>query len=593
MANSVKEASGVEHQEDVAEATSFDQDDTTGKVFAVDDFELPKGYFRSIRFCGSMCAIGLSLMSGVAGFSFIAPILAEINADIGPSPDLNWVAWTYTLTSAVGMMVVGRVTDIFGRRWFFIVGSAIALLGSIICAIAQNIPTLIAGETLIGLACSSQLSFAFASAELVPQKYRFLALGFCYTWLIPPNGFGAIIATAFVYESTVGWRGVFYVLSALNAAATACWFFFYFPPSFNMKHGLGSRRKYLKEFDYIGTLLATLGLLLFLMGLSWGGTQYPWKSAHVITCIMIGFLLLVGFFTYEVYVPLKEPLLPMGLCKNRTWVLITFIWAVDASVYYAFAIIWPDMVNELYADGQNLWAGWASCVVTGGITIGMVSAGFLTKRVHWVLRCCFFIGSVFLAAMATCTPETPTRAIVLLLIGCIFVGVVECIAATISSLCLDDQREIGTALGLGGSCRSFVSTLGETVYDVILANRLAHTIPEEVPKALAAAGLPPGSTSAFLVAYSEGTQAAFDAVPGLNSTILAVGTAAYKTASADAYRTVFYSTIAFSAVGLLLTLFIPNIDDRLTGKVTITLHERANEQSFVSKLEEETIAGAP
>ncbi|KAH8645790.1 hypothetical protein BX600DRAFT_444346 [Xylariales sp. PMI_506] len=109
--------------------------------------------------------------------------------------------------------------------------------------------------------------------------------------------------------------------------------------------------------------------------------------------------------------------------------------------------------------------------------------------------------------MATCTPDTPTRAEVLLLFGCIFVGFVECIAATVSSLCLDDQREIGTALGLGGSCRSFVASFGETLYDVVLANRLAQTIPDQVPKALIAADLPANSTAAFFTACADGTEA--------------------------------------------------------------------------------------
>jgi MFS family permease len=140
------------------------------------------------------------------------------------------------------------------------------------------------------------------------MKYRFLANGFCYIFLIIPNGFGAIMSTAFVYESKVGWRGVFYLLTGLNAACTACWYFFYYPPTFAMKHGHvpGRRRQYIKDFDYVGASLATLGLLLFLMGLSWGGTTYPWKSAHVITTVVIGFFTLVAFILYEVYVPLKE-----------------------------------------------------------------------------------------------------------------------------------------------------------------------------------------------------------------------------------------------------------------------------------------------
>jgi hypothetical protein len=70
--------------------------DATGRDFTVDDSALPDGYFRSKYFLGSMLAIGLSLSCGVAGFSFIAPLLGFVNEDIGPSPYLTWVALTYT-----------------------------------------------------------------------------------------------------------------------------------------------------------------------------------------------------------------------------------------------------------------------------------------------------------------------------------------------------------------------------------------------------------------------------------------------------------------------------------------------------------------
>lgn len=52
--------------------------------FASDEESLPPGYFKSSFFLGSMTAIGLGLMAGVAGFGYAAPILSIINADIGP-----------------------------------------------------------------------------------------------------------------------------------------------------------------------------------------------------------------------------------------------------------------------------------------------------------------------------------------------------------------------------------------------------------------------------------------------------------------------------------------------------------------------------
>jgi len=71
--------------------TTAELDDATGKVFSVDDVDLPQGYYKSPYFWGSMGAIGLSISCGVAGFSFVAPLLSFVNADIGPSENITWL----------------------------------------------------------------------------------------------------------------------------------------------------------------------------------------------------------------------------------------------------------------------------------------------------------------------------------------------------------------------------------------------------------------------------------------------------------------------------------------------------------------------
>ena len=60
------------------------------------------------------------------------------------------------------------------------------------------------------------------------MKFRLLANGYCYIFLIPLGMFGPITETSFIYQTSVGWRGCFYTLLSLNAAATALWFFFIF-----------------------------------------------------------------------------------------------------------------------------------------------------------------------------------------------------------------------------------------------------------------------------------------------------------------------------------------------------------------------------
>jgi hypothetical protein len=166
-----------------------------------------------------------------------------------------------------------------------------------------------------------------------------------------------------------------------------------------MKHATGRKTKFIKEFDYIGSLLMALGLILFLMGLSWGGNLHPWKSAHVISTIVVGFSLLVAFFLYEAFAPLKEPILPTHLFRNRGWIVSVVLWALGASIYYALAILWPSMVFTLYAGphaANPMWAGWMSCISNCGILFGEMIGAWFKKKTNYQIMVVFTLGAAFL-----------------------------------------------------------------------------------------------------------------------------------------------------------------------------------------------------
>lgn len=95
-------------------------------------------------------------------------------------------------------------------------------------------------------------------------------------------------------------------------------FFFYHPPSFETKHKLDgkSRKEILKGLDYIGLFLFIAGCCLFLVGLSWGGSVHPWKSAPTIVPIVLGFCTLVALGFYEAYATIEYPILPARLFKR-------------------------------------------------------------------------------------------------------------------------------------------------------------------------------------------------------------------------------------------------------------------------------------
>ena len=173
--------------------------------------------------------------------------------------------------------------------------------------------------------------------------------------------------------------------------------------------------------------------------------------------------------------------------------------------------------------------------------------------------------------MAYSTPSTLVGSSCLIALASFFIGWNESLCLTNAGVELEDQQEIGTAVGMAGSIRSAISTVAASVYVVVLTNRLGATIPVEVPAAVTEAGLPASSVVAFLTGFTTGD---FSAVPGLTPSILSVGVAAYKVASAHAYETVFLVSIAFSGIAVIITAWAPNVGDKMTSQVATTLHAK-------------------
>lgn len=65
----------------------------------------------------------------------------------------------------------------------------------------------------------------------------------------------------------------------------------------------------LKAVDFIGIFLALAGTIVLMLGLTWGGGQYPWESAHVIATLVAGFAVCVVFMLWQWKGP-RYPLVP-------------------------------------------------------------------------------------------------------------------------------------------------------------------------------------------------------------------------------------------------------------------------------------------
>lgn len=432
--------------------------------FTAEGDQLPKGYYHSAFFLGTFAALWFGLLGGTGAFAIVAPVLVDINNDIGPDPNYAWLALTYNLTLAIGLLVTGRLSDIFGRRYFFIGGALLAVVGSIVGATANTIPVLIGSETLLGVASATQLSFSFALAELVPMKHRFIAMGLIFGATIPLSAMAPAVMAGFMAHYALSWRCGFYLLLGINGVSLICWTFFYFPPTFQMKHRDESHWSYIKNFDYAGFVLFTGGLLTFLMGLSWGGSVYPWKSSPVIVTLVIGFCTLVALFLWEGLVPHKEPLIPVHLLKNRELLATYLSIGLGAGQYYALAIVWPQMVGALFGNGNPAYAGVLSSLSGLGINLGEITCGFTGRiigRQKLQAVVVMFLGGLFFALIAACGPDDKSKVIAFVFLGSYFIGYNETIMIVTAGMVTDDQQELGSALGLLGSSRAAISNVME------------------------------------------------------------------------------------------------------------------------------------
>lgn len=400
---------------------------------------------------------------------------------------------------------------------------------------------------------------------------RFIANSLLYFITIWSTGLGAKVATTML-NTGPGWRTTLWVMTALNGTGAICWALFYFPPTFEQLHRRANLIHFITKFDHIGFVLFVAGTILFLLGLSWGGSLYAWDSAHVIATLIVGVVLLIALGFWCAYAKLENPFLPTHLLGDVRFMAVVCIETTGAMSYYAFAVIWPAAVAVLYPSLTTDDAGWLSsttslCFLMGQTLGNVLASVFEPKYVLWVA----VPGTLALVAAVAADPSNMSLSVGVLVPGLLCTGISDGLAITMSTMVIKDQDEIGTAGGISGAIRSLGGTVASAVYGAVLTNRLAQTIPQYVPPAAINAGLPSSSIPQLINALTGTNATAISAVPGAHANILAAAGMAYQHANSQAYKTVFLSTIAFSGLSMIMLYWVPKLDPRKKGYVSRTI----------------------
>lgn len=316
---------------------------------------------------GTLIALMLATLLGALDQTIVAVSLPAISAQFGDVGLLAWVVSGYMVAMTIAVPLYGKLGDLYGRRRMILTGTAVFTLASVACALAQDMPQLIAARVLQGLGAGGMISVSQAIVgDLVPPRERGRYQGY----------FSGMYAVASVAGPVLGgglteylsWHWVFWVNLPLGVCA---WW------ALQRALGTSGRTRPDARVDYAGAVLLTLGLGSLLLSITWVGQGHPWTSSAVVGLATAALVGLLAFVAHERRT--AQPLMPLHLFGNPVAVLCwtTLFFASFQSI--SLTMLEPLRIQSVTGAGADS-AALHLLPLAMGLPIGAFSGGRLTSR---------------------------------------------------------------------------------------------------------------------------------------------------------------------------------------------------------------------
>src|SRR5687767_12428733 len=311
-------------------------------------------------------AVLLGLFLVALDQTIVGTALPRIVTDLGGNELYTWVVTIYLLTSTITVPFYGKLSDLYGRRPLLMIGISLFLLGSFLSGLSQEMWQLILFRGIQGLGAGAlfPISLAVIGDLFTPQergKYQGL-FGAVF-------GISALIGPALggFLTDVVSWHWVFFVNLPIGGVALyVIWRLL--PPI--------KRANATRNLDYRGAAVFTVAISLLLVGLTNKQTadwSDPWVGG------LIGFGLLGSALFIWLESRAKEPIVPLDLWRNRTYVA-TMIAAFLASFGFFGAIIflprWLQFVRGIGATES----GYQTLPLLIGLILSSIISGAIVAR---------------------------------------------------------------------------------------------------------------------------------------------------------------------------------------------------------------------
>lgn len=530
--------------------------DTQAGVRDAANQSVARGFVQLPRRQVILTMVGLLMAMFLAALdqTIVSTAMPRIIADLGGFDRYTWVTTAYLVASTVAVPIVGRLTDIYGRKIFFIGGISVFIVGSVLAGMSESMTQLIAFRAIQGLGGGVIMANSFvAIADLFPPEERgkfqgFLGVVFGLSSVIGPT-LGGFITDNFSWS----WIFLINVPVGVPVLLLIAWLFPKITPEVESR-----------KLDYAGMVTLVLAVTPILLALSWGGVQYAWGSPQVVGFLAFGLVMGIAFITIESRT--DSPIMPLEIYRNRM-VAVSLIATFLTGFGMFGAIIFVPLFFQGVLGASATTSGSFLTPMMLGIVFGATVSGQLLSRTggHYRVQAVIGTGLMMVGAILISTMDTGTgfvRAVGYIVVLGLGLG------TTFPTFTLAVQNSVPFRLmGISTSAlqfyRSIGGMLGLAVLGSVMAGRFASKLEDMLPENITAA-LPPGQ----LDAIKDNPQALIDpsAVDRLKAGFAQSGPdgarmvetllGSLKSALAGAISDVFILAAVVLALSLVVSLFL-------------------------------------
>ncbi|MFR9753366.1 MDR family MFS transporter [Nocardia sp. 004] len=523
-----------------------------------------------------MSGLMLGMLLAALDQTIVSTAIRTIADDLHGYSMQAWVTTAYLITSTLSTPLYGKLSDMYGRRPFYLAAISIFVIGSLLCSFAGSMYQLAGFRALQGLGAGGLMSLALTiMGDIVSPRERARYQGYFLAMFGTSSVIGPVLGGLFAGQEALlgvtGWRWVFLVNVPLGMIALFV--------VTRVLH-LPKRSAPGLRIDWWGVLALVVGLVPLLV-VAEQGREWGWGSAYSVYCYAIGAAGVSAFIVIEAKLG-DVALIPLRMFRNTTFalgVLISFV--VGAAMFGGISLL-PQYLQVVRGSSPTIAGLQMLPMVFGMMTASMISGQVISRtgryRIFPLIGAVLLTTGLFLLHYIDADSRLWLVMIFMAILGLGLGNLMQPLTLAIQNAM--PPKDMGVSTAAATFFRQIGGTLGVAVFLSILFTQLTPNISTE----LRTAATQPEYQQAVLdglrspnpadAALSRGlvvhdTSAAADVledssvIQQLNPTLAQP----FKVGFAESMSTVFLWAAGMTVLALVLVLFWKEVPLRSTGGI--------------------------